>query len=284
MHALTVACNSMFFFHFHFHIFSFRRKTARDEFWSIDLTLINNFIIFFSCISAIGPYQALFIAPCSHAFHYKCINTLLQQGYMFLCPLCRQVANLAASVSMESLVDYADDEETELDSMDTRQNEITSDKEKNISDEDMMMPPNNLSPTDESVVTLSRNTIRSIAQYPVDLVGENSINNSSNNGNSNNNNSNNSNASTNNSRRSIIAGLQSLQLSQGIQPRGNSGESEGNTFSPNSESTALSTEEAFAMATQVPSPRFEDRISSQNSVEAISEISANENGSNLPEN
>jgi RING-like zinc finger len=58
------------------------------------------------CLSAIGPFQALFISPCSHSFHYKCIKGCLGPN-MFPCPVCRQVANLEASVSMESLVDYA---------------------------------------------------------------------------------------------------------------------------------------------------------------------------------
>ncbi|RKO98947.1 hypothetical protein CXG81DRAFT_544, partial [Caulochytrium protostelioides] len=53
------------------------------------------------CLSGIGPFQALFLAPCSHCYHYKCIRNILEEGYMFLCPLCRQVANLDASVSME---------------------------------------------------------------------------------------------------------------------------------------------------------------------------------------
>ncbi|KAJ3195416.1 High affinity cAMP-specific 3',5'-cyclic phosphodiesterase 7A [Irineochytrium annulatum] len=57
------------------------------------------------CIGAVGPFQALFIAPCSHCFHFKCVNSLILQSAMFQCPLCRQVANLAASVSMESLMD-----------------------------------------------------------------------------------------------------------------------------------------------------------------------------------
>ncbi|KAJ3021832.1 UNVERIFIED_CONTAM: hypothetical protein HDU68_009433 [Siphonaria sp. JEL0065] len=55
------------------------------------------------CIGEIAPLQAIFIAPCSHCFHYKCVNSLLMQSQMFQCPMCRQVANLAASVSTESL-------------------------------------------------------------------------------------------------------------------------------------------------------------------------------------
>jgi hypothetical protein len=56
------------------------------------------------CLCDLGAFQALFIAPCAHSFHYKCIKSVLLQS-MFPCPVCRQVANLDASVSMESLVD-----------------------------------------------------------------------------------------------------------------------------------------------------------------------------------
>ncbi|KAJ1544389.1 hypothetical protein HK405_008695 [Cladochytrium tenue] len=62
------------------------------------------------CLGAIGPCQALFMSPCSHCYHYKCIRNLLWQSPMFLCPLCRQVANLDASVSTESLFFPADGE------------------------------------------------------------------------------------------------------------------------------------------------------------------------------
>ncbi|KAJ3138813.1 hypothetical protein HK100_012209 [Physocladia obscura] len=55
------------------------------------------------CIGEIQPLQAIFIAPCSHCYHYKCVNSILIQSQMFQCPMCRQVANLAASVSTESL-------------------------------------------------------------------------------------------------------------------------------------------------------------------------------------
>ncbi|KAI9339606.1 hypothetical protein BDR26DRAFT_803087 [Obelidium mucronatum] len=61
------------------------------------------------CLCAIGPFQALFLSPCSHCYHYKCIRNLLETHHMFQCPMCRQVANLDASVSMESLL--CDDED-----------------------------------------------------------------------------------------------------------------------------------------------------------------------------
>ncbi|TPX30391.1 hypothetical protein SmJEL517_g06043 [Synchytrium microbalum] len=65
------------------------------------------------CLCTIGPFQALFLAPCSHCYHYKCIRSLLAECVMFQCPLCRQVANLEASVSMESLCDLAAEDPVE---------------------------------------------------------------------------------------------------------------------------------------------------------------------------
>ena len=58
------------------------------------------------CIGEIGPFQALFIAPCSHCFHFKCVQHFVRDTVMFPCPICRQVANLEASVSMESVIDW----------------------------------------------------------------------------------------------------------------------------------------------------------------------------------
>ncbi|KAL6591149.1 hypothetical protein U3516DRAFT_570606 [Neocallimastix sp. 'constans'] len=61
------------------------------------------------CLNTLAPYQALFLAPCTHCFHYKCVHPLLGGGIMFLCPLCRQVANLEATVSTDNLFEMGDD-------------------------------------------------------------------------------------------------------------------------------------------------------------------------------
>lgn len=53
------------------------------------------------CLFAIAPFQALFVAPCSHTFHYKCLRPLLLNHPGFSCPLCRNYADLDASVSLE---------------------------------------------------------------------------------------------------------------------------------------------------------------------------------------
>jgi len=67
--------------------------------------------------------QALFIAPCSHAFHYKCIRPLLETHHpAFLCPLCRTFANLEEDVEVDAAsIDFEDDsiEKEELRAPDT---------------------------------------------------------------------------------------------------------------------------------------------------------------------
>lgn len=53
--------------------------------------------------------QALFIAPCSHSFHYKCIRgTLLEHHPGFSCPLCRSFHDLEADVEVELADDAAE--------------------------------------------------------------------------------------------------------------------------------------------------------------------------------
>ncbi|KAI9462566.1 SMAD/FHA domain-containing protein [Boletus coccyginus] len=54
------------------------------------------------CLFSVTIRQALFIAPCSHAFHYKCIRPLLEKhASAFSCPLCRSFADLDEDVEVE---------------------------------------------------------------------------------------------------------------------------------------------------------------------------------------
>ncbi|KAJ9079795.1 hypothetical protein DSO57_1031797 [Entomophthora muscae] len=56
------------------------------------------------CLCSIAAFQALFVAPCSHTFHYKCIRRLLLEGPSFVCPLCRTYADLESDVCVEDEV------------------------------------------------------------------------------------------------------------------------------------------------------------------------------------
>lgn len=62
---------------------------------------------------SIAPCQSLFVAPCSHVWHYKCIRPILigHTWPNFLCPNCRAVADLEADV--EDVQDWDDDREIE---------------------------------------------------------------------------------------------------------------------------------------------------------------------------
>ncbi|QIW94588.1 hypothetical protein AMS68_000106 [Peltaster fructicola] len=51
------------------------------------------------CLNPVAPCQCLFVAPCGHVWHYKCIRALLNNSSPnFLCPNCRYVADLDADV------------------------------------------------------------------------------------------------------------------------------------------------------------------------------------------
>lgn len=60
------------------------------------------------------PCQSLFVAPCSHVWHYKCIRPILnnQKTYpQFLCPNCRAVADLEADIDDQYNVDDWNEED-----------------------------------------------------------------------------------------------------------------------------------------------------------------------------
>ncbi|KAI9847668.1 MAG: hypothetical protein M1838_000814 [Thelocarpon superellum] len=60
------------------------------------------------CLFSIAPCQSLFVAPCSHVWHYSCIRPILNGTTwpQFLCPNCRAVADLEAEVD-EPSADWA---------------------------------------------------------------------------------------------------------------------------------------------------------------------------------
>ncbi|EXJ84035.1 hypothetical protein A1O3_04702 [Capronia epimyces CBS 606.96] len=56
------------------------------------------------CLGSVLPCQALFVAPCAHCWHYKCIRPLLEgrnSSYpQFQCPNCRAYTDLTADVDI----------------------------------------------------------------------------------------------------------------------------------------------------------------------------------------
>ncbi|KAF9459276.1 hypothetical protein BDZ94DRAFT_1172026 [Collybia nuda] len=69
------------------------------------------------CLFGVTIRQALFIAPCSHTFHYKCIRPLLESHHpAFSCPLCRTFADLEEDVEVEPEDGLDDDDDDGADS------------------------------------------------------------------------------------------------------------------------------------------------------------------------
>lgn len=74
-------------------------KTNKDPSKSEPLKPVSDCCI---CLFGVTVCQALFIAPCSHVYHFKCIRPLLQMHHPgFSCPLCRTFADLEADVETE---------------------------------------------------------------------------------------------------------------------------------------------------------------------------------------
>ncbi|KAK1621770.1 hypothetical protein BDP81DRAFT_335976 [Colletotrichum phormii] len=69
------------------------------------------------CLNSIAPCQCLFVAPCSHTWHFKCIRSLLNspQYPIFVCPNCRMAADLEADIEdpEEDWEQMEEDEEPE---------------------------------------------------------------------------------------------------------------------------------------------------------------------------
>lgn len=55
------------------------------------------------CLLKVRPCQAVFISPCSHCWHYKCIRPIVIKSYpQFLCPNCRETCDLEADLDEDS--------------------------------------------------------------------------------------------------------------------------------------------------------------------------------------
>lgn len=55
------------------------------------------------CLDDIQPCQAVFVSPCLHSYHYKCIRRVILKSYpQFLCPTCRALSDLEAEDESDS--------------------------------------------------------------------------------------------------------------------------------------------------------------------------------------
>lgn len=54
------------------------------------------------CLGPIKPCQAVFVASCSHSWHYKCIRPLIVKNYpQFMCPNCKAICDIEADLDDE---------------------------------------------------------------------------------------------------------------------------------------------------------------------------------------
>ncbi|GAB0134024.1 hypothetical protein EsDP_00002410 [Epichloe bromicola] len=81
------------------------------------------------CLNSIAPCQSLFVAPCSHTWHFKCVRSLLTspQYPIFVCPNCRAGADLEADVD-EPTEEWDNLDEDKMDT-DKKEFEIRSEEE-----------------------------------------------------------------------------------------------------------------------------------------------------------
>ena len=67
---------------------------------SIAVSLILPLPLHIIQLTTLQPCQSLFVAPCSHTWHFKCVRSLLTspQYPIFICPNCRAGADLEADI------------------------------------------------------------------------------------------------------------------------------------------------------------------------------------------
>ncbi|XP_014554043.1 hypothetical protein COCVIDRAFT_106149 [Bipolaris victoriae FI3] len=98
------------------------------------------------CLMSIAPCQSLFVAPCSHVWHYKCIRPILNGPTWpnFLCPNCRAVADLEEDVEdMGEFEDWEGDEEVA--NGDTTTNANTEQADRHVTPRASVAPMNSSS-------------------------------------------------------------------------------------------------------------------------------------------
>lgn len=103
------------------------------------------------CLNPVAPCQALFVAPCSHVWHYKCVRNLIHGPNWpnFLCPNCRFVADLEADV--EPLEEEEEEEFEIIPSEDADQGaEVDQSGETGVSSDDAVDSSNGGNITDDS--------------------------------------------------------------------------------------------------------------------------------------
>ena len=116
------------------------------------------------------PCQSLFVAPCSHVWHYKCIRPILnnhQTWPQFLCPNCRAVTDLEADVDEPSNFDFDEDDIENEEDMDVNDSGIP---EANDAIVDDLRPSGRLSRQGEDEVLASMANRTLAISHPSTMV------------------------------------------------------------------------------------------------------------------
>lgn len=124
------------------------------------------------CLGRMVLMQALFLASCSHIFHYRCVVPLLKGGIMFLCPLCRQATNLDSRCSDASSIVESDDEECESsrDELNSQTQAKRQDSRDNILLEGSSTKHKNSFPNADTSLKSSKIPVQSTASTPQDSL------------------------------------------------------------------------------------------------------------------
>ncbi|KAF2705949.1 FHA domain-containing protein [Pleomassaria siparia CBS 279.74] len=93
------------------------------------------------CLMSIAPCQSLFVAPCSHVWHYKCIRPILNGPTWpnFLCPNCRAVADLEADVEDPGEFEEWDDDAAQVEE-ESKQNGEEKSADRHVTPRSSTMP------------------------------------------------------------------------------------------------------------------------------------------------
>lgn len=92
------------------------------------------------CLYALKAQQALFVAPCSHSFHFKCIRPLLASYPGFQCPMCRSYSDLRGDEEQveEKVADVVEEQQ--------QQQPVSSPRTSNVGSSDIIHRPNPTEP------------------------------------------------------------------------------------------------------------------------------------------
>lgn len=104
------------------------------------------------CLLKIKPCQAVFISPCSHCWHYKCIRPIVVKSYpQFLCPNCRETCDLEADVDEE---DESDEEmsKNDIQEIDSAESSTNANANTNVNVAGLKNVPDSANLTDEDLI------------------------------------------------------------------------------------------------------------------------------------